>query len=373
MRIAFNLLPYMPGKQGGAEIYIRNIINEISKMTNSKDEFYLFINKDAKGKYGSKEIKEIVVPWGEQSRLKRIFAEQLILPFYIRKYNIDVTISNYVAPILGKLLGGSKQVSIIHDMQYKVMPQMFEKSKLLYWRLFIPLTLKVSSRVGAVSEFSRSEIIRFFPKVKPKTFVTVEGVRKSLENSNGGTSKGRENFILSVLSFGKHKNLSALIDAFILLKNKAPNAQLKLVGDVRNEFDKIEKKKLLERIKENNMEANIAFLGYVSDEKLQELYATCGLYVFPSLYEGFGLPVIEAQENKAPVVCSDIASLPEIGGNAAIYFDPNSPEDIAQKMLQVMTDDGLKEELVSKGLNNVKKYTWKKATIQVLDNTKNYS
>lgn len=367
MKIAFNLLPYLPGKHGGAEIYISNIIEEMSRIEDSNHEFVLFINKNARGKYGRNKIREVIVPWGEKSRVFRIIAEQFILPFYLRKYRVHITISNYVIPVLSKLIGGGKQISIIHDMQYKVMPQMFEKSKLLYWRLFIPITLKFSYRVGTVSEFSRSELIRFFPKIKDKTFVTVEGVRASLsENSN--SNNRRENFILSVLSFGKHKNLSKLIDAFILLADKEPTAKLKLVGDVRNEFDKKEKEKLLERIKFNNLQDNVEFMGYVSDEKLQELYSTCGLYVFPSLYEGFGLPVVEAQLNRAPVVCSNVASLPEIGGDAAVYFDPNSSDDIKQKMLMVMKNNDLKEELVQKGLVNIQKYTWKKAANQVLNN-----
>ena len=246
------------------------------------------------------------------------------------------------------------------------MPEMFEKSKLLYWRLFIPMTIKKCYKIGTVSKFSKSEIKIKFPDVDKKIFVTVEGVRQSLTKNCYKTNK--EKFILSVLSFGRHKNLNRLVDAIFLLKNTHPNIKCKLVGDVRTEFDKHAKEELMNKIEKLDLIDNIDFLGYVTDELLAELYASCDLYVFPSLYEGFGLPIIEAQYNNAPVVCSNVASLPEIGGNACIYFDPYSPKDIANKITEVLNSQEKKSKLINLGRQNIKNYTWRKAAKQLIFN-----
>lgn len=369
MNIAINLLPYAPGMQGGSEVYIRSIIKELGKL--DKDNYYiLFISEDIKGEYLPEKnvaFQEIVVLKKDASRIKRIAYEQFVLPYYCFKYKIDLLISNYVVPILAP----SKTIGIIHDMQYKRMPELFEKSKLYYWNLFIPLTIWKSKLIGTVSHFSLSEIAYFYPNSKDKLFVTAEGVKQDIcdecdKRIIDTADKG--NFILSVATFGEHKNLKRLIEAMPKIVQEHPSITLKLVGEARTPDAISVKNDLMKILEKNNISDNVVFLGFVSDQELADLYSKCRLYVFPSLYEGFGLPLVEAQYCGAPVACADAGSLPEIGANSVIRFDPYSIDSIAQTINQTLNDKEVLKTLVLDGYENIKKYTWKKAAEDLLKN-----
>lgn len=369
MKIAINLLPYLPGMQGGSEVYIRSIIKELSRL-DIANHYILFISGDSIGEYLPKnnvKFQEVIVLTKGASRIKRIMYEQFVLPYYCFKYKVDLTISNYVVPILSP----SKTIAIIHDMQYKRMPDLFEKSKLYYWNLFIPLTIWKSELVGTVSHFSLSEIAHFYPKSKDKLFVTAEGVKQDIcdeydKHIKDNTDKN--DFILSVATFGEHKNLKRLIEAMPNIVQEHPSIMLKLVGEARTPDAIVVKNDLLNILKENNISDNVVFLGFVSDQELASLYSNCKLYIFPSLYEGFGLPLIEAQYCGAPVLCAKAGSLPEIGGDSVILFDPYSINDIAQKVNHMLNDKKLCKTLSINGYKNIKKYTWTQAAEDLLKN-----
>jgi len=369
MKIAINLLPYAPGMQGGSEVYIRSIIKELGTI-DKQNHYILFISEDIKGEYLPKNnaaFLEVVVLKKDASRIKRIAYEQFVLPYYCFKYKVDLLISNYVVPILSP----SKTIGIIHDMQYKRMPDLFEKSKLYYWNLFIPLTIWKSELIGTVSHFSLSEIAHFYPKSKDKLFVTAEGVKQDIRDVCDKHIKDdidKSNFILSVATFGEHKNLKRLIEAMPKTVQEQPSITLKLVGEARTPDAIAVKNELLKILEENNISDNVDFLGFVSDQELADLYRKCKLYVFPSLYEGFGLPLIEAQYCGAPVVCAEAGSLPEIGAESVVRFDPYSVDSIAHTISQTLNDEEVCKALVLDGYENIKKYTWKKAAEDLLEN-----
>lgn len=369
MKIAINLLPYAPGMQGGSEVYIRSIIKELGKL-DAYNHYILFISEDIEGEYLPENITlfhEVIVLKKNASRIKRIAYEQFVLPYYCFKYKVDLLISNYVVPILSP----SKTIGIIHDMQYKRMPDLFEKSKLYYWNLFIPLTIWKSELIGTVSHFSLSEIAHFYPKSKNKLFVTAEGVKQDICDVCDKHTKDKivkTDFILSVATFGEHKNLKRLIEAMPKIVQDHPSIILKLVGEARTPDAIAVKNNLLKILEEHGIADNVIFLGFVSDQELADLYSECQLYVFPSLYEGFGLPLIEAQYCGAPVVCANAGSLPEIGGNSVIRFDPYSVDSIAQTISNTLNDEKLREALIMDGYENIKKYTWIQAAEDLLKN-----
>jgi glycosyltransferase involved in cell wall biosynthesis len=166
-------------------------------------------------------------------------------------------------------------------------------------------------------------------------------------------------YILFVGTLQPRKNIAKLIEAFSQLKNK--NTQLVIVGKKgwlwEEIFNAPAKFGVLERVK---------FLDFVSNEDLPGLYKNALCFVLPSLYEGFGLPVLEAMKFGCPTVISNVSSLPEVGGDASLYFDPQSVDDIAQKIEMVVSDEKLRAEMVKKGYNQVKQFSWEKTAKQTL-------
>jgi len=369
MKIGFNLLPYSPGEQGGAEEYIRNIVTALSRIDNDH-KYVLFVTPSIVGKYKPDRrcFNEVVLPyWCGARRITRVLAEQVVLPYYAYQSKIDCLVSNYVVPVLAPV----PQIAIIHDMLYKRYPEAFEKKKLAYWKITIPLTIRFSKAIVTVSQFSRSEIICFFPEANEKVFVTVEGVKPSLLHASdidepllGLESKG---YFLCVATFGKHKNLNALLRAFALIHKSYPNIKLVLVGGARTPEAQQNKKTLTELAFKEGVLDDVIFTGHVSDDQLAWLYQNAIALVLTSFYEGFGLPIIEAQHFGCPVLCSNVASMPEIGGLGALTFDPFSIESIKDAMAKVLNQPGLTDDLRNRGYSNVARFSWEEAARQLLE------
>jgi glycosyltransferase involved in cell wall biosynthesis len=170
-------------------------------------------------------------------------------------------------------------------------------------------------------------------------------------------------YILYVGRFAPHKNLPRLLEAFHLLKNKYNiNHQLVLVGSKDKDYLSLKQK-----VAQLSLKDAVVFTGFLKDENLFErLYREASLLILPSLYEGFGLPVLEAMSRGVPVACSNTFSLLEIAGNAAQFFKPENPKDIADSIYKVLTDNILKEGLINKGLKQYKKFSWAKTARKTL-------
>lgn len=171
---------------------------------------------------------------------------------------------------------------------------------------------------------------------------------------------GKE-YILYVGNAHAHKNIDRLLDAFKIVQKSSPDLHLAIAGRV-DEFHQ----KIIERIKTEKIE-NAHHLGFVEDEELVWLYKNAEAYIFPSLSEGFGLPGLEAMAYGCPVISSNATCLPEIYGEAAYYFDPYSPDDIAKKIVDVINDKALRDKLIKAGSDQIKKYSWKKCAQETLD------
>jgi glycosyltransferase involved in cell wall biosynthesis len=257
------------------------------------------------------------------------------------------------------------------DLSYVHFPELFTKHDLYQLVNWTKYSAKNARRIFTISNFSRDDIIRTYGKDSKDVIATYLGVKqiqdsrfkiKDMEelNKKFGIAKP---YVLFVGTLQPRKNIVKLIEAFSLLKEK--DIQLVIVGKKGWLFEEIfqapEKYGVPDRIK---------FLDFVGDEDLQSLYKNALCFVLPSLYEGFGLPVLEAMKFGCPTVISDTSSLPEVGGDAAVYFDPQSADDIAEKLGKVISDEKLREEMIKKGYNQVKKFSWEKTakeTLKVLE------
>lgn len=369
-KIGFNLLPYSFTTHGGAEVYLRSILAALSELNRATQTYSLFVfsfgnvvNEELLLRKGYQEI-QLPSLWG-RSRVSRILAEQLTLPIFVSKYKIDCLISNYVVPLAAPCTQGV----VIHDMLYRRYPEALERPKLLYWQAMIPASIRRSVCVATVSQFSAEEIVTFYPSAKDKLFVTTEGIRPSLarlQSTEATRGLGPQSFLLCVAAFGKHKNMYMLLRAFATLPADCSDLSLVFVGAARTPDSREYQASLKKLIAQLGLSSRVVLTGHVPDAELASLYRNAVALVLPSLYEGFGLPVIEAQYFGCPVLCSSAASLPEIAGPAAIIFDPTSIQSIRDAILTLVNQPQVREQIRQAGYENTSRFSWEKAAVQLI-------
>lgn len=277
--------------------------------------------------------------------------EQLILPLYF------VTKKDYVVlnlTGLGSILTCHK-IMTIHDLSFLVNPTWFSRGYYWWYRFMTPLAAWTSSRILTVSEFSKREILRFYPFLKEQNIIVAYGAAdQKFAHVDKDLTPAEEPFALAVSSRDPRKNFARLIEAF---KN-VEGCKLYIVGGVNNVFTQNS------QLSQDN--DHVRFLGRISDEELVKLYGQASCFIFPSLYEGFGLPPIEAMSCGCPVLASDIPVLREVCGDAALYFNPYDIESITHAIQHFLEHkNNLAPTLQEKGYENLKRFTFER-TAQII-------
>jgi glycosyltransferase involved in cell wall biosynthesis len=307
--------------------------------------------------------------------------EQWIMPFLIWKKKLDlVHFPHFNVPGLTP----TKFVVTIHDLILTKFPTprattlgpFLYKLKNFAYKIIIRTAIKRAKKIISVSNFTKRDIVEQFNVSPDKIEVTYEGVADSIKDASHSFSYKsgkysddkdillsyniKRKFFLYVGNAYPHKNLEKLLEAFNELKHKDSGIQLVLVGKEDYFYKRLKQKAEKEGMwNEERNDNSVVFAGYVKDEDLKIFYKKALAYVFPSQYEGFGLPPLEAMANNCLVLSSDRASMPEILGEAAIYFDPESKQDILSKLKEVIYLENSKaKRLKEKGLEQIDKYSW---------------
>jgi len=290
-------------------------------------------------------------------------AEQMELIRKIPKETSLFWATHYNIPLFYR----GKMLVTVYDLFHLAMPELVGGiHKRLYAQIMFWAVRRRAAAIITISRFSKDELIRFAGKGRQPIYPVHLGVANAWFNIPASGEPRHEKYILYVGNVKPHKNLSALVKAFGSISDKIPH-NLIIVGK-KNGFitgDEIvarEAARLGERVQ---------FTGYVDDETLRQYFAHADALVFPSLYEGFGLPPLEAMAAGCPVLVSDAASMPEICGDAAVYFDPRQLADIAEKMLKVLSDENLRKILRQRGYEHAREFTWErcvKETCEVIRN-----
>lgn len=265
------------------------------------------------------------------------------------------------------LFVGCPSVLSILDLSYIHFPQLFKAKDRFQLKLWGGNSVKRASRIVTISESSKNDIINYYKMPASKVAVTYPGIKKMNSNLKKKDLlvkyKIDENYILFVGTLQPRKNLARLIEALAEVKDK--NIKLVVAGKKGWMFEEI-----LKAPEKFGVSERVKFLENVPDEDLPALYENAVCFVLPSLYEGFGLPILEAMQNGCPVITSKVSSLPEAGGDAALYVNPMDSSDIADKIDRVLGDEDLRGKMIKKGFDQVKKFSWEKTaqeTLKVLE------
>jgi glycosyltransferase involved in cell wall biosynthesis len=261
-----------------------------------------------------------------------------------------------------------KSVFTLHDLIFLFHPETHKPLNRWFLTLMMPRFLRAADAVIAVSECTKRDAIRFYGIPEEKITVIYEGVNPRFRPASPeaiAAVRARyglpEHFILYVGTIEPRKNLTALLEAFHYLL-ATHDLRLVIVGKKGWLYEGF-----FRRLRELGLEGQVIFTGYVPDEDLPAIYSAADLFVFPSLYEGFGLPVLEAMACGVPVICSNTSSLPEVAGDAAFLVDPADVRALAGAMEQALTDEHLRSELMAKGLERARWFTWEKAAAKTLE------
>jgi len=349
----------------GFGTYIRNLLRHLARL-DRQTEFVVFSRPDDREALGALGENFRAVP--ETARNYSV-GEQFRIPLALRREGITLFHApHYVLPPLVSC----RSVVTIHDCIHLMFPQ-YLPNRLAhrYARTSIALAARRATRVLTVSESSKRDIMRFVdaPAEKIDVIYNAYDERFGIEPREEEVVRVRERyqlhdeFVLYAGNVKPHKNLGRLIDAFQIVRNRGlDHLKLVLIGDDISKYAALRR-----AVHQHQLHKYVRFLGYLPEETLAVMYRLAGVFVFPSLYEGFGLPPLEAMASGTPVVTSNVSSLPEVAGDAALLVDPYEPAAIADGIYRVLTDEELRRDLRRKGLARAHQFSWEQSVRRVRD------
>jgi glycosyltransferase involved in cell wall biosynthesis len=347
----------------GIGTYIRNLLRYLSRQDHETEYVLLCREQD----------RDIAAELGDNFRLVEEPApaysirEQVAVPIDLRRESVDLFHApHYVLPPLTPC----RSVVTIHDCIHLRFPQYLpNRMSYAYARGSLWFAAHRSARVLTVSEASKGDILRYFriPETKIRVIYNAIDERFGQVPDEEEVERVRERyqlndpFVLYAGNIKPHKNLERLIEAFHMLRRDGlEHVKLLIIGDEISKYATL--RRAVHRYK---LHKHVRFFGFVADQTLAILYRLAGVFVFPSLYEGFGLPPLEAMASGTPVVTSNVSSLPEVVGDAALLIDPYEPEAIAHAMRRVLTEPALRDDLRAKGLARAREFSWDRSVRRV--------
>jgi glycosyltransferase involved in cell wall biosynthesis len=359
MHIGLNLVYLVPGETGGMETYARELIEALVAAA-PELRLTAFVNREAagagKGPWGEL-VPAVTVPVHARNRVQWVRGEQELLPRLASRAGVDLVHS---LGSTGPAWGRFRRVSTIHDLHYRTVPDAHFGVRGLGMRLLVPLSARRAHRVIADSHAVRDQLLALLRLPAEKVDVVPLGfggkrrteplpepeLRRRLDIGND------DSIVLSVSAKRPHKNLMTLLDALALLDAER-RPTLVLPGYPTEHEDELRR-----RAAALGVERNTRFLGWIDDAELEGLYACAACFVFPSLSEGFGLPVLEAMSRGVPVACSGDGAVGEVAGDAALRFDPRSPRAIAAAVQRLLSDQAEADRLRQAGRVRAARFTW---------------
>ncbi len=346
----------------GIGIYSLNLIKNIL-LFDRKNSYFLLVYKEIElPEFSFPNLSFIELTYPKISSRYHWVLDQFFLPFKLAKLKFDLIHflePNY--PLLFAFKRNFKSIVTIYDVIPKIFPDAVLSKTLKYKYRLNFFTSRFADKIITISYSSKNDLIEYLKIPEEKIEVVYPGIDSIFKPAN----LKKENFILFVGVDDPRKNVELVLIAFTELLKEMPRFKnLKLLLTGKRTLFREEIKRLIELLK---IKDKVIFSGFLPSEKFREIYQKALFLVFPSLYEGFGLPPLEAMACGTPVICSNTSSLPEICEDAVLYIDPKDKDDLKKKMISLLTDKKLYQDLVKKGFERVKKYRWEDAAKQTIE------
>jgi glycosyltransferase involved in cell wall biosynthesis len=360
MNVAINLIYLVPGETGGMEVVARELIPALLAAAPGV-RFTAFVNREAAaagdGPWGEL-LPAVTVPVNARSRPQWVLGEQALLPPLAVRARVDLVHSlASTAPVWGPF----RRVVTVHDLIYARFPEAHAGIRDRGMRVLVPLGVRRAHRVMADSQSTRADLVELVGTPAERIDVVPLGLGTVQREEPLGPAQTRARFdlgerrvLLGLSAKRPHKNLMALIGA--LARIPAERRPLLVLPG----YPTWHEAELRARAASLGVARDVRFEGWVTAGELEGLWALADAFVFPSLYEGFGLPVLEAMARGVPVACAEASSLPEVAGDAALLFDPHAEGEIAAAIERLLGDAALAGELRAKGLARAREFTWER-------------
>lgn len=358
LRIGVNALYLIPGAVGGTEIYLRGLLRALAEI-DPVHRYFVFTNRETGPDLTPDAANFQPVPQRVRaaSRPARLLWEQTMVPLQAARLKLDVMLNpGFTAP----LLCPCPQVTVFHDLQHKRHPEYFRWFDLPFWRFFLYGSAHASRLLLAISPATAADLLKYYRLPASRVRVVPLGVDPVFFDV--GRRRRPERFLLTVSTLHPHKNLDALLRAFAGFHKHHSDFRLVVCG-LHGFFTGP-----LHELRDSlGLAGVVEFPGWIPREQLLDRYARAWAFVFPSLFEGFGIPLLEALAAGIPTACSHIEPLAANAGDAALLFDPRDPQAMAEALERIATDPDLRARLAERGPRRAAEFSWKTTAARTLD------
>lgn len=366
MHVGLNLVFLVPGETGGMEVAARELLPALLAAAPPDVSFTAFVNRETAGTPGpwTGDMRSVTIPVHARNRAQWVMGEQTALPMLARKAGVELLHSlASTAPLWGPF----RRVLTVHDLIYARFPDAHRGIRDKGMRLLVPAAARRSDRVIAISASTREDLISMLGLPAELIDVVPQGLGTVQRVAPLGAAETRARFglgerpvLLTLSARRAHKNLERLIGALAAIP--VQRRPLLVLPGYATDYEA----RLRAEATTAGVTEDVRFIGWVQDAELEGLWAVARAFVFPSLYEGFGLPVLEAMARGVPVACADTSSLPEVAGGAALLFDPLSERDIADAIVRLLDDQDLRVRLVQLGRERARLFSWERTAAETL-------
>jgi glycosyltransferase involved in cell wall biosynthesis len=377
MRIGINALGLNPGQVGGAEVYLRNLTVNLGKV-DPDNEYLVFVDRRSQSVFGADlppNVRPVVIvpPPPSLSLGMRALRYWRLFPSPLTARQLEgsgVDVIHYPDSVINPPGIALSCVLTFHDIQHEYFPRHFSLKTRLWRKLTYGPSARKARRIITVSQFTRDTLIEKFRIPADKITPIHSGVDAAFRPDVSPAEVQRvchkyhlpQVFAFYPANTWPHKNHPRLVQAISLLQKKyRSDCKLVLCGQPKWGHDA-----LLATLKAYDLQRDVLILGYVPAEALPALYHAASLLVYPSLFEGFGIPLVEAMSCGCPIVCANVTSLPELAGDAAVLVNPYDIEGLADAMWRVLSDPDLRADLVAKGLTRARHFSWERTARQTV-------
>jgi len=353
LRIGINALYLIPGGVGGTEIYLQFLLRSLARIDKT-NEYFVFLNRETGDEFVPEAFHAVRCAVRATFRPARILFEQIRLPRLLAAHGIDVLLNpGFTAPLFTRC----PQVTVFHDLQHKKHPEYFRALDLPFWNMLLAGSAARSSRLIAVSENTARDLAENFPLAAGKIATVPHGVDPEFyEIGRKKTSHSGRPFILVVSTLHPHKNLQRTIEVFRQFRTAHPEYKLVVAG-----LKGFAAAELQDRVHTLGLSEDIQFTGWIPRDDLYALFGAAHAFYAPSLFEGFGLPLVEALAAGIPTACSSIPPFVRIADGVACVFDPSSIDAMRDALETITGNEDFRSRAMVEGPARARHFDWDKA------------